>query len=88
MSQGLWNSLFWESATEKDSQGYVIALLLYEVVTNVLIIVIKGIDLCNFAEDTAPYICDLSLTLALGKVGHKPFSMFAFYLNQNMFVKC
>ena len=38
-------------------QGLVLGFLLFNIYLNDLFFTLKNIDVCNFADDTAPYVC-------------------------------
>ena len=44
--------------------------LLFNIYLNDLFFTLKKIDVCNFADDTTPYVCDKSVQVALEKLEH------------------
>ena len=46
-------------------QGAVLGHLLFNIYLNDLFSTLKNIDVCNFADDTTPYVCDESIEKVL-----------------------
>ena len=46
--------------------------LLFNIYLNDLLFAIKDVEVCNFADDTTPFVCDLELNTALNKLEENP----------------
>ena len=64
------NSLFrsWSKLTQGVLQGYVLGSLPFNIYLNDLFFAIKDIEVCNFADDTTPFLCNLDLNITLNKL--------------------
>ena len=49
-------------------QGSVLGLLLFNIYLNDLFFTLREIDVCNFADDTTPYVCNQNLQVVIEKL--------------------
>ena len=54
----------WTQLLQRVPQGSV--LILCNIYINDIFFALKGVDICNFADDTTPYVCNSNLKLVLG----------------------
>ena len=51
----------WSALLKGISQGSVLEQILFNIFLHDLFLVLKDTDVCNFADDTSPHACDISL---------------------------
>ena len=58
----------WSKLTQGVPQGSVLWSLLFNTYLHDLLFALKDIEVCNFADDATPFVCDLNLNTTLNKL--------------------
>ena len=62
----------WSALLKGVPQGSFLGPIFLNIFQNDLFFVLKDIDVCNFADDTSPHACDISLDELLMRLEHDP----------------
>ena len=60
----------WTQLLQEVLQGSVLGPILFDIYINDIFFTLKGVDICNFADDTTPYVCDSNLKTVLERLEH------------------
>ena len=58
----------WTELLQDVPEGSVLGTLLFNIYLKDLFFALKDVEVCNFADDTTPFVCDLELNTALTKL--------------------
>ena len=62
----------WTQLLQGVLQGLALGPVLFNIYINDMFLALNKIDICNFADDTTPYVCDSNLKSVLEKLEHNP----------------
>ena len=60
----------WTRLLQRGPRGSVLGAMLFDIYVNNIFFGLNELDICNFADDTGPYVCDSNWKSALKKVAH------------------
>ena len=74
----------WKELSQGVPQGSVYGPLLFNIYLNNLFFLSEFTDLCNFADDTTFYACDMDLNSLIKRLEHDSFLAIEWFENNNM----
>ena len=60
----------WTKLLQAVPEGSFLGPILFNIYINDIFFALKGVDICNFADDTTPYVCDSNLKSVLETLKH------------------
>ena len=79
-----WKFSSWNELSQRVPQGSFVAPLLFNIYLNDLLFLSEFADVCNFADDTTFYACDMDLNSLIKKLEHDSFLSIEWPENNNM----